>query len=189
MTARTFRQRLRPMEGLVPTGNGPTEYGPSFVSSLDSRLEGRLSGHRANAGPSSRRTNGSTNRLHATWPAIWKAKPAPCAPCMPPGCNQGSSAATNRCRIGRIKGPNAVSTPSSWPQMEWVDWYNNRRLFEAIGDIPPTESEATTTAQQRHHLKNYRWQNSASTKHRAVHYGGAWISIPAGEKDVVPDWR
>jgi putative transposase len=21
--------------------------------------------------------------------------------------------------------------------MEWVDWYNNRRLFEAIGDIPP----------------------------------------------------
>ena len=26
--------------------------------------------------------------------------------------------------------------------MEWVDWYNNRRLFEAIGDIPPAEAEA-----------------------------------------------
>ena len=26
--------------------------------------------------------------------------------------------------------------------MEWVDWYNNRRLFEAIGDIPPAEVEA-----------------------------------------------
>jgi putative transposase len=26
--------------------------------------------------------------------------------------------------------------------MEWVDWYNNRRLFEAIGDITPTEAEA-----------------------------------------------
>ena len=25
--------------------------------------------------------------------------------------------------------------------MEWVDWYNNRRLFEAIGDIPPAEAE------------------------------------------------
>ena len=26
--------------------------------------------------------------------------------------------------------------------LEWVDWYNNRRLFEAIGDIPPAEAEA-----------------------------------------------
>jgi putative transposase len=26
--------------------------------------------------------------------------------------------------------------------MEWVDWYNNQRLFEAIGDIPPAEAEA-----------------------------------------------
>ena len=26
--------------------------------------------------------------------------------------------------------------------LEWVDWYNNRRLFEAIGDIPPAEAES-----------------------------------------------
>jgi transposase InsO family protein len=26
--------------------------------------------------------------------------------------------------------------------LEWVDWYNNRRVFEAIGDIPPAEAEA-----------------------------------------------
>lgn len=26
--------------------------------------------------------------------------------------------------------------------MEWVDWYNNRRVFEAIGDIPPAKAEA-----------------------------------------------
>ena len=25
--------------------------------------------------------------------------------------------------------------------LQWVDWYNNRRLFEAIGDIPPAEAE------------------------------------------------
>ncbi len=25
---------------------------------------------------------------------------------------------------------------------DWVDWYNNRRLFTAIGDIPPAELEA-----------------------------------------------
>jgi putative transposase len=26
--------------------------------------------------------------------------------------------------------------------LEWADWYNNRRIFEAIGDIPPAEAEA-----------------------------------------------
>jgi putative transposase len=25
---------------------------------------------------------------------------------------------------------------------EWVDWFNNRRLFEPIGNIPPAEAEA-----------------------------------------------
>jgi putative transposase len=26
--------------------------------------------------------------------------------------------------------------------LEWVDWYNNRRLFEALGHTPPAEAEA-----------------------------------------------
>lgn len=26
--------------------------------------------------------------------------------------------------------------------MEWVDWYNNRRLHSACGDRPPAEFEA-----------------------------------------------
>jgi hypothetical protein len=47
--------------------------------------------------------------------------------------------------------------------MEWVDWYNNRRLFEAIGDIPRPRPKPTTTAHQRH-LKTCRWQKPASTK-------------------------
>ncbi len=25
--------------------------------------------------------------------------------------------------------------------LEWVDWFNNRRLFEPIGSIPPIEFE------------------------------------------------
>ena len=25
--------------------------------------------------------------------------------------------------------------------LEWVDWFNNRRLLEPIGDIPPAEFE------------------------------------------------
>ena len=27
--------------------------------------------------------------------------------------------------------------------MEWVDWYNNRRLHSVLGYIPPNEFEAT----------------------------------------------
>ena len=29
--------------------------------------------------------------------------------------------------------------------LEWVDWFNNRRLLEPIGNIPPAEAEQTTT--------------------------------------------
>jgi transposase InsO family protein len=25
--------------------------------------------------------------------------------------------------------------------LEWVDWFNNRRLLESIGNIPPAEFE------------------------------------------------
>ncbi len=25
--------------------------------------------------------------------------------------------------------------------LEWVDWFNNRRLLEAIGNVPPIEFE------------------------------------------------
>ena len=27
--------------------------------------------------------------------------------------------------------------------LEWVDWFNNRRLLESIGNVPPAELEAT----------------------------------------------
>ena len=26
--------------------------------------------------------------------------------------------------------------------LEWVDWFNNRRLLEPIGHVPPAEAEA-----------------------------------------------
>lgn len=31
--------------------------------------------------------------------------------------------------------------------LEWVDWFNNRRLLEPIGSIPPAEAETTYYAQ------------------------------------------
>lgn len=32
---------------------------------------------------------------------------------------------------------------------EWVDWFNNRRLYEYCGDIPPTHLEAAYYAQRQ----------------------------------------
>ena len=34
--------------------------------------------------------------------------------------------------------------------LEWVDWFNNRRLLEPIGGIPPAEAEARYYAQLEH---------------------------------------
>ncbi|MBC6456725.1 integrase core domain-containing protein [Actinomadura sp. HBU206391] len=34
---------------------------------------------------------------------------------------------------------------------EYIDWYNNRRLHTAIGNIPPTEHEALYYAQHQPH--------------------------------------
>lgn len=28
-----------------------------------------------------------------------------------------------------------------WETLKWVDWFNNRRLLEPIGYIPPAEAE------------------------------------------------
>ena len=40
-------------------------------------------------------------------------------------------------RRGPWRGPDAVEIAT----LEWVDWYNNRRLFQALGNIPPAEAE------------------------------------------------
>ena len=34
-----------------------------------------------------------------------------------------------------------------WATLEWVDWFNNRRILEPIGNMPPAEAEARDYAQ------------------------------------------
>lgn len=41
-------------------------------------------------------------------------------------------------RLGAWRNPQAVEMAT----LEWVDWFNNRRLFGPIGNIPPAEAEA-----------------------------------------------
>uniref|UniRef100_UPI0004876803 integrase core domain-containing protein n=1 Tax=Rhodococcus sp. UNC363MFTsu5.1 TaxID=1449069 RepID=UPI0004876803 len=33
--------------------------------------------------------------------------------------------------------------------LEWVDWFNHRRLYEHCGDLPPTEYEALYSRDHR----------------------------------------
>jgi putative transposase len=47
-------------------------------------------------------------------------------------------------RRGGWKGIDDVS----FSTLEWVDWFNHRRLLEPIGDIPPAEFEATYYAKE-----------------------------------------
>ena len=41
----------------------------------------------------------------------------------------------------RKRGPWRSIDDVEFATLEWVDWFNNRRLLEPIGDIPPVEFE------------------------------------------------
>jgi len=41
-------------------------------------------------------------------------------------------------RLGPWRSLEAVE----WATLEWVDWYNHRRLLEPIGHVPPAQAEA-----------------------------------------------
>ena len=40
------------------------------------------------------------------------------------------------------RGPWRSYEAVEYATLEWVDWFNNRRLLEPIGNIPPAEAEA-----------------------------------------------
>ena len=42
----------------------------------------------------------------------------------------------------RRRGPWRSLETVEYATLEWVDWFNNRRLLEPIGNIPPAEAEA-----------------------------------------------
>ena len=48
----------------------------------------------------------------------------------------------------RRRGPWRTLDDVKIATLEWVDWFNNRRLHTELGDIPPTEHEAA------HYLQN-----------------------------------
>jgi putative transposase len=59
-----------------------------------------------------------------------------------------------KAELVRNRGPWRGLDDLEYATLEWVDWFNNRRLFEAHGHIPPAEYEAA----------HYRYRES-SDKH------------------------
>ena len=47
-------------------------------------------------------------------------------------------------RLGPWRNSDAVE----YATLEWVDWFNNRRLLEPIGNVPPAEFEQAYYCQQ-----------------------------------------
>ncbi len=37
--------------------------------------------------------------------------------------------------------PPLTADAVEWETLKWVDWFNNRRLLQTIGNIPPAEAE------------------------------------------------
>jgi transposase InsO family protein len=53
----------------------------------------------------------------------------------------------------RREGPWRSLEAVEFATLEWVDWFNNRRLFEPIGDIPPVEYEEMYYRNQLSHAE------------------------------------
>ena len=50
----------------------------------------------------------------------------------------------------RPRGPWRGLEPVEFATLEWVDWFNNRRILEPIGNRPPAEAEAAYYHQSEH---------------------------------------
>jgi transposase InsO family protein len=48
--------------------------------------------------------------------------------------------------FGAFGGPWRSCEAVEFATLAWVDWFNNRRLLEPIGNIPPAEAEANYCA-------------------------------------------
>ena len=48
--------------------------------------------------------------------------------------------------------------------LEWVDWFNNRRLLQPIGNIPPAEAEAAYQAPRPRRCRYEPWPTILSVR-------------------------
>ena len=53
-----------------------------------------------------------------------------------------------KAEVIRRRGPWKDLEAVEFATLEWVDWFNNRRLLEPIGNVPPAEFEKVYYTQQ-----------------------------------------
>lgn len=51
-----------------------------------------------------------------------------------------------KAEVSHRRGPWRSFEAVEYATLEWVDWFNNRRLHEPLGNIPPAEAEANFCA-------------------------------------------
>lgn len=56
-----------------------------------------------------------------------------------------------KAEVIRRRGPWRSLEQVEFATLEWVDWFNNKRLLEPIGNMPPAEVEARCYAQVDEH--------------------------------------
>lgn len=76
------------------------------------------------------------------------------------------STAFKRLRSSIAEDHGATSNPWEFATLEWVDWFNNRRLLEPIRNIPPAKAEATPCWTHQHWPHNLN--QTVSSKAGAV---------------------
>ena len=81
----------------------------------------------------------------------------------------------------RPRGPWRNQDEVEYATLEWVDWFNNRRLLEPIGDVPPAEFEKAYYAQLDGQARSVQLTRKGLRKNR----GG---SIARGETSVWNRW-
>jgi hypothetical protein len=66
----------------------------------------------------------------------------------------------------RRQGPWRHLDAVEFATLEWVDWFNHRRLLEPIGDLPPGEYTRSSTISRRR-WRNHAQSSAPSTRRRA----------------------
>jgi hypothetical protein len=68
------------------------------------------------------------------------------------------------------RGPRRSFEAVEFATLEWVDWFNNRRLPEPIGNIPPAEAEQASTSCWNNQPWPHNLNQTASRKPGAVQF-------------------
>ena len=79
----------------------------------------------------------------------------------------------DKTEVIRRRGPWRTLEAVDFATLEWVDWFNHRRLLEPIGNIPPPRPKCATMSKPRTSQWRRDSTKSASGKPGTVH----WSSI------------